>query len=77
MRIIIRIPVTEEVNVVAAPRKAAAERKSHYMTIRLKPAEHREVAAASRQLKVAMADAGRAGLRLFFRQNGIKVLGEK
>ena len=62
---------------VAAPRKAASERKSHYMMIRLKPSEHREVVAASRKLRMAMADAGRAGLRIFFRQNGIKVLGEK
>lgn len=62
---------------MAAPRKAASERRSQYVTIRLKPAEHREVAAAARQLKVAIADAGRAGLRLFFGENGIKVLGKK
>lgn len=62
---------------VAAPRKAASERRSQYVTIRLKPAEHREVAAAARQLKISIADAGRAGLRHFFRRNGIKVLGQK
>ena len=62
---------------MAAPRKAAAERRSQYVTIRLKPAEHREIAVAARRLKVAIADAGRAGLRIFFRENGIKVLGEK